>query len=432
MESKEKIKKLSDVVENNPAAGRRGSVIAEKYKTGQWKPKGEEPDRKKFPTNEEVAKAVQQKVADAVEVTRKYRHVAWYSAFVAAYMIVLYLQASAYKSGEVVKTLKKALLPEDGSTTMTFHSEDDVLAYIGEKIILPIWKDPVCGDGDCEWPWEFPAYGRFGCRADCGLETRTTKVAVVVRADFTGHPTISPRVLMANARWNLCLDDPDRRKRGEADLCWFDTDQTFSDIQVNNIEAMDLVDGKWYVVVKGDYAGRVSGAVYDITNTTAPEQLTLTPAWEACKLKKRAANPATTAVRRLLAAYTEAQKLGDEEGKTVMQQAINEVQDLTNKMRENLKNLTRSLGDHVKMAEEARKQAEYFQEMQERITKEREAAKQTAAELKTIRDMRSLSYKMRQARRTGKNRGRGNGMKVVKKRAYGGPVKANTKKRRRR
>jgi hypothetical protein len=76
----------------------------------------------------------------------------------------------------VVKTLKKALLPEDGSTTMTFQSEDDVLEYIGQKIILPIWKDPVCGDGDCEWPWEFPAYGRFGCRADCGVEMRTTKV----------------------------------------------------------------------------------------------------------------------------------------------------------------------------------------------------------------------------------------------------------------
>jgi hypothetical protein len=59
----------------------------------------------------------------------------------------------------------------------------------------------------------------------------------------------------------------------------FDTDQTFSDIQVNNIEAMDLVDGKWYVVVKGDYAGRVSGAVYDITNSTAPAQLTLEVCW---------------------------------------------------------------------------------------------------------------------------------------------------------
>lgn len=30
----------------------------------------------------------------AVEMSRKYRHVAWYSLFVAAYMVVLYLQVS--------------------------------------------------------------------------------------------------------------------------------------------------------------------------------------------------------------------------------------------------------------------------------------------------------------------------------------------------
>ncbi len=35
----------------------------------------------------------------------------------------------------------------------------------GAQVLLPIWKDPVCGDGNCEWPWEFPAWGRFGCRA---------------------------------------------------------------------------------------------------------------------------------------------------------------------------------------------------------------------------------------------------------------------------
>jgi hypothetical protein len=39
-------------------------------------------------------------------MARKYRHVAWYSLFVAAYMVVLYLQADAYKSSDVVATLK--------------------------------------------------------------------------------------------------------------------------------------------------------------------------------------------------------------------------------------------------------------------------------------------------------------------------------------
>ncbi|GFH29146.1 predicted protein, partial [Haematococcus lacustris] len=83
-------------------------------------------------------------------------------------------QASAYKSGDVVKTLKKAFLPDDGSTTMTFADEDAVLNYIGSKVILPIWKDPVCGDGSCEYPWEFPAWGRFGCKAGVQLHILTS------------------------------------------------------------------------------------------------------------------------------------------------------------------------------------------------------------------------------------------------------------------
>ena len=59
------------------------------------------------------------------------------------------------------------------------------------------------------------------CVADCGLNPNTTLIVVNTRADFTGHPTISPRVLMSNAVWNLCLEDDARRARGEADLCWY-------------------------------------------------------------------------------------------------------------------------------------------------------------------------------------------------------------------
>lgn len=46
---------------------------------------------------------------------------------------------------------------------LTFANEKEVLAYIGKHILLPTWKDPVCGDSNCEYPWEFPAFGRFGC-----------------------------------------------------------------------------------------------------------------------------------------------------------------------------------------------------------------------------------------------------------------------------
>jgi hypothetical protein len=100
------------------------------------------------------------------------------------------------------------------------HPLPQVLAYLGNRVVRPVWTDPVCGDGRCEAPWEFPAWGPFGCRADCGPQPNTTAVLVTVSADFLGHPSLSPRMLMAGVRWNLCLDDAARRTRGEIDICW--------------------------------------------------------------------------------------------------------------------------------------------------------------------------------------------------------------------
>ena len=62
------------------------------------------------PHRVQIVKAVMPLQA-AVETQRKYKHVLWYSLFVAAYLIVLYLQASAYNSGEVVSTLRNQLMP---------------------------------------------------------------------------------------------------------------------------------------------------------------------------------------------------------------------------------------------------------------------------------------------------------------------------------
>lgn len=105
-----------------------------------------EVDEGKFPTNDQVVQALQLKVAKSVDIARRYRRVLWYSLFVAMYLVVLYLQASAYNSADVVSTLRNALMV-DGQLSMTFNNEDEVLAYIGNKILLPTWQDPVCGDG---------------------------------------------------------------------------------------------------------------------------------------------------------------------------------------------------------------------------------------------------------------------------------------------
>lgn len=130
-------------------------------------------------------------------------------------------QASSFQAAGVVSTLKRALLDDPTTNTLAFSSEDQVLAYLGNRAVTPVFTDPVCGDGRCEAPYEFPAWGPFGCRADCGAQPIVTNVVVSVAGDFVGHATISPRVLMEGVRWNLCRDDAARRDRGETDLCWW-------------------------------------------------------------------------------------------------------------------------------------------------------------------------------------------------------------------
>ena len=56
----------------------------------------------------------------------------------------------------------------------------------------------------------------------------------------------------------------------------FEEDQTFSSLQGTTLETMSVVDGTWYVYLKGDYAGRVSGAVYDLRNSSDPVKLVTT------------------------------------------------------------------------------------------------------------------------------------------------------------
>jgi hypothetical protein len=158
------------------------SVIADKYARGEWMHSKGQVIPERYPTDKEIARAVEEQVSASVETYRNYGRVAWYTTFVAIYLLVLYLQvsarirccsqcnecqllydsydltpmspqASSFKAGDVVATLKATLLPDDGSPYVTFSSADQVLAYLGNKFVKPVFKDPVCGDGNCEVPW---------------------------------------------------------------------------------------------------------------------------------------------------------------------------------------------------------------------------------------------------------------------------------------
>ncbi|GHP04893.1 hypothetical protein PPROV_000364500 [Pycnococcus provasolii] len=139
-----------------------------------------------------------------------------------------------------------------------------VVAFLDRAIITPGWRDPLCGDGVCEEPYEVRGTtGPGACVADCGDDDGVVRAVVRVSSDFR-YSRIPPRTLQQPARWNLCRQDDVRSRAGGADLCYFDGDgvpfDTTQDLQVKDVM---LPHGTWYLTIEGDPASRTSGFVVD-------------------------------------------------------------------------------------------------------------------------------------------------------------------------
>jgi hypothetical protein len=78
------------------------SIVAEKYATGQWMHSKGQIIPERYPTDKEIASAIEQQVSASVETYRNYRHVAWYTFFVAIYLLVLYFQVWVVFDGCII------------------------------------------------------------------------------------------------------------------------------------------------------------------------------------------------------------------------------------------------------------------------------------------------------------------------------------------
>ncbi|KAK3271907.1 hypothetical protein CYMTET_19766 [Cymbomonas tetramitiformis] len=86
------------------------------------------------------------------------------------YMFVMYLQFQELNAYETVSSISSSLKPDNGL---------EFLPWLKTQVLY-IWQEPFCGDGYCEGPAEFPAFGRFGCREDCGVEPAISSVLVYI------------------------------------------------------------------------------------------------------------------------------------------------------------------------------------------------------------------------------------------------------------
>lgn len=200
------------------------------------------------------------------------------------YLAILFLQRQAYSAYEVNFTMVNNFVPSDGDEpAQAMGGQEDIYLWL-QGLLDNTWSDPVCGDGTCEFPYEFPSYGRFGCQADCGrlatTEPDAAQLRIEIYADFTHYSSsLSATELMVKSSWNLC---PVPGTAAHGLDCWFDADQKFSDTRVdrtgaNAITLNDVVpdgfarDGDptgtgWELRVKGDIFHKVRGRVLDQKN----------------------------------------------------------------------------------------------------------------------------------------------------------------------
>ncbi|KAK3241772.1 hypothetical protein CYMTET_48503 [Cymbomonas tetramitiformis] len=170
------------------------------------------------------------------------------------YLAVMHLQFQDVRAFEVLATARTVLVPPAYVQFMPWLRTQ----------IVNVWIDPTCGDGICQSPNEFPSFGRFGCRADCGAATDTSDMLVYVEVNFE-NMDVSARIredLWKRVRWNLCGDIDEQGLLRTS--CWYENDQRLVRLRTRWIEKFSIRPGKWYIRVSGDPARAVRGRVMDM------------------------------------------------------------------------------------------------------------------------------------------------------------------------
>ncbi|KAK3269640.1 hypothetical protein CYMTET_21930 [Cymbomonas tetramitiformis] len=207
------------------------------------------------------------------------------------YLLWTHSQQVTEQSSTVVSSIERVFVPGDVASYATeLGAPSEIISWLEIQVNL-VWKDAMCGNGVCESPQEFPAFGPLGCKVDCGTEQDLHEVILILVADFTAHQSeaIDPFSLMEKASWNLCMRDKNSVAQHSKALCWFSEEKRFRRVREEVSLPFSLsISEDWYVRVSGDDYGFVSGLLMNVTGNGLAE-LETTPSWSACEAQSTAA-----------------------------------------------------------------------------------------------------------------------------------------------
>lgn len=139
---------------------------------------------------------VEQKISRSTSYTRL---AATFLFFVIA-LVVVFMQRDVASANSVETSFVNALisrLPVTGSggyfnsgtgATGVLSSTQELYDWLSDALVSNVFIDPVCGDGRCEAPDEYPGFGRFGCVADCGSFDNVTVLSLELMTFLQSQP----------------------------------------------------------------------------------------------------------------------------------------------------------------------------------------------------------------------------------------------------
>ena len=151
-----------------------------------FRPSFADPGQARDATIDALLQMVDDKVSRASSYLRLFGTLFFFTAFV----WLLYRSrdiSTQYQVERSFLNLLQSTLPSQGSGGYTnsdggavgvLQASKDFYSLFSGLIVQTIFSDPICGDGVCDSPDEFPGFGRFGCSQDCGAYINTTTIQI--------------------------------------------------------------------------------------------------------------------------------------------------------------------------------------------------------------------------------------------------------------
>eukprot|EP00961_Rhodomonas_salina_P135251 1819678-Rhodomonas_salina.1 len=118
------------------------------------------------------------RVEERIERTHHYYSCMALTVFISFFVLVMALQNDVGMAFSIEKTMLDTVVGDLDTETFALKSTDEFFTWFGDNIVDRIFRDPICGDGVCEQPHEFPSVGRFGCEIDCGKYLKQTTISI--------------------------------------------------------------------------------------------------------------------------------------------------------------------------------------------------------------------------------------------------------------